>query len=137
MSLEGMVALVTGGRKGIGRSVALSLAQEGADLVIVSRTIKADDCAVSDIEKLGRRVMVRQVDVGERAQVFSLVEDVLEQFGRIDILFNNAGIYNPAMLWKMTEEKWSEVIRVNLTGVFNCLQAVASPMMQQKVRFNN
>lgn len=132
MRLKGMVALVTGGRKGIGRSAALTLAQEGADLVIVSRTIKADDSVVLAVEKLGRRVMARQVDVGERSLVFKLVEDVLGQFGRIDILFNNAGIYNPAMLWKMSAEKWSEVIRVNLTGVFNCLQAVASPMMQQK-----
>ena len=61
-----------------------------------------------------------------------MVEDVLQNLGRVDILFNNAGIGKPAMLWKMTEEQWNDVIRINLTGTFFCLQAVAKPMIEQK-----
>jgi len=132
MRLEGKVAIVTGARKGIGESVALSLAQEGADLVLVSRSIKPDDPIVNEIEQLGRRVFVKQVDVGNRAQVFEMVDETLEKFGKVDFLFNNAGISKPAMLWKMTEEQWDEIIRINLSGTFFCIQAVAKPMMEQK-----
>jgi 3-oxoacyl-[acyl-carrier protein] reductase len=132
MRLQGKVAIVTGARKGIGESVALALAQEGADLVLVSRSIQPDGEVVREIEKLGRRVFVKQVDVGNGAQVNEMVEDTLRTFGRVDVLFNNAGIGKPAMLWKMTEEQWDEVIRINLTGTFLCMQAVARPMMEQK-----
>lgn len=132
MRLEGKVAIVTGARKGIGESVALSLAREGADLVLVSRSIKPDGPIVNQIQKLGRRVFVKQVDVGNRAQVFEMVDETLSNFGRVDVLFNNAGISKPVMLWKMTEEQWEEIIRINLTGTFFCVQAVAKPMMEQK-----
>ena len=132
MRLQGKVAIVTGARKGIGESVALSLAKEGADLFLVSRSIQPDSDLVREVEKLGRRVLVKQVDVGNKAQVEQMVEDVLQNLGRVDILFNNAGIGKPAMLWKMTEEQWNDVIRINLTGTFFCLQAVAKPMIEQK-----
>ena len=132
MRLEGKVAIVTGARKGIGESVALALAQEGADLVLVSRSIQADSDLVRAVEKLGRRVFVKQVDVGDRGQVFTLVEEVMEKFGRVDVLFNNAGITKPGMLWKLSEEQWEDIIRINLTGTFYCLQAVAQPMIEQR-----
>jgi 3-oxoacyl-[acyl-carrier protein] reductase len=132
MRLEGKVAIVTGARKGIGESVALSLAQEGADLVLVSRSIKPDDPIVNQIEQLGRRVFVKQVDVGNRSQVFEMVDETLAKFGKVDFLFNNAGISKPAMLWKMTEEQWDDIIRINLSGTFFCVQAVAKPMIEQK-----
>ena len=132
MRLQGKVAIVTGARKGIGESVALTLAQEGADLFIVSRSIQPDSELVQKVEKMGRKVVVKQVDVGNQAQVKEMVEDTLSNFGRVDILFNNAGIGKPAMLWNMTEEQWNDVIRINLTGAFFCLQAVAKPMMEQK-----
>jgi 3-oxoacyl-[acyl-carrier protein] reductase len=132
MRLEGKVAIVTGARKGIGESVALSLAQEGADLVLVSRSIKPDDPIVNQIEQLGRRVFVKQVDVGNRSQVFEMVDETLSKFGKVDFLFNNAGISKPAMLWKMTEEQWDDIIRINLSGTFFCVQAVAKPMIEQK-----
>lgn len=132
MRLQGKVAIVTGARKGIGESVALSLAQEGADLFLVSRSIQPDSDLVQAVKKLGRRVFVKQVDVGNKAQVEEMVEDVLRDLGRVDILFNNAGIGKPAMLWKMTQEQWDDVIRINLSGTFFCLQAVAKPMMEQK-----
>jgi len=130
--LQGKVAIVTGASKGIGEAVSMSLAAEGADLVLASRSITEDDPIVENIEKMGRRVMVRQVDVGNSSQVFAMVDSALEEFGHIDVLFNNAGIFKPAMLWKMTLEQWEEVLRVNLSGTFYCLHAVAKPMIEQK-----
>lgn len=132
MKLQGKVAIVTGARKGIGEAVALLMAKEGADLVLVSRSIKQDDAIAGAAREMGRRVLVRQVDVGNREQVFDMVKETLENFGRVDVLFNNAGISKPAMLWKMTEEDWNEIIRINLSGAFYCMQAVAAPMMEQK-----
>ncbi len=132
MRLEGKVAIVTGARKGIGESVALALGEEGADLVLVSRSIQADSDLVRSAEKLGRRVFVKQVDVGDRKQVYTLVEEVMDKFGRVDVLFNNAGISKPGMLWKLNEEQWEDVIRINLTGTFYCIQAVAGPMIEQR-----
>ena len=132
MRLKDKVIIVTGARKGIGESVALALAKEGADLVLVSRSIQADSQLVKDVEALGRKVFVRQVDIGERSQVFELVDAVLDKFGKIDALFNNAGISKPSMLWKTSEKDWNDIIRINLSGPFYCIQAVAKPMMEQK-----
>jgi len=132
MRLENKVAIVTGASKGIGEAVSLALAGEGADLVLVSRSIKEEDRVVGEIKKMGRRVLVRQVDVGDHNQVSKMVESALEEYGHIDVLFNNAGIYKPAMLWKMSPEQWDEVLRINLSGTFFCLQAVAKPMIEQK-----
>jgi 3-oxoacyl-[acyl-carrier protein] reductase len=132
MRLQGKVALVAGARKGIGSAVSIALAREGADLILVSRSIKRMDQVVLEVEKRGRSVMVIQVDVGDRTGVFNMVHDAVAYFGRVDVLFNNAGLSNPAMLWKMTDEQWDEIIRVNLTGTFNCLQAAALQMMRQK-----
>ena len=132
MRLKDKVILVTGARKGIGETVALDLAKEGADLALVSRSIQPDSQLVKDVEALGRKVFVRQVDIGDRKQVFDMVDAVVEEFGRIDVLFNNAGISKPAMLWKTTEENWDEIIKINLSGTFFCIQAVSKPMMEQK-----
>ncbi|MCL6612852.1 MAG: glucose 1-dehydrogenase [Peptococcaceae bacterium] len=132
MALRGKVAIITGARQGIGGSVALAMARAGADLVLVSRSISAGDPVVKSVETAGRKVLVMQVDVSRRDKVGEMVDRTLAEFGKIDVLFNNAGISKPAMLWKMTEEQWDEVISVNLKGTFNCLQAVAKPMMEQK-----
>jgi len=130
--LKDKVAIVTGASKGIGEAVSLALAGEGADLVLASRSIKEEDPVVEKIKKMGRRALVKQVDVGNSEQVFEMVENAIQEFGRIDALFNNAGIYKPAMLWKMSMEQWDEVLRINLSGTFYCLQAVAKPMIEQK-----
>ncbi len=132
MRLQDKVAIVTGASKGIGEAVSLVLASEGADLVLASRSIKEDDDMVKKIKKMGRRVMVKQVDVGNSSQVFEMADSALKEFGHIDVLFNNAGIFKPAMLWKMTLEQWDEVLRINLSGTFYCIQAVAKPMIEQK-----
>ncbi|MCL6639421.1 MAG: glucose 1-dehydrogenase [Firmicutes bacterium] len=130
--LTGKVAIVTGARQGIGEAVAVAFARAGADLTLVSRKIAEEDEVVKKCRETGRRVLVMQVDVADRAQVGQMVERTLKEFGKIDILFNNAGVSRPAMLWKITEEQWDEVINVNLKGTFNCIQAVAGPMMEQK-----
>lgn len=132
MTLQGKVAIITGARQGIGEGVALSMARAGADLMLVSRSISQNDSVVQAILDMGRRVEVMQVDVSNREQVQQMVERTLSVFGRVDILFNNAGISKPAMLWKMTEDQWDQVINVNLKGTFNCMQAVAKTMMEQK-----
>lgn len=132
MRLKGKVAIVTGARQGIGEAVSLAMAREGADLTLVSRSIKEEDEVVKAARELGRKVLVIRADVGDRAQAQKVVDETVAAFGKVDVLFNNAGITRPAMLWKMTMEQWEEVIRVNLTGVFNCMQAVAGPMMEQK-----
>jgi Short-chain alcohol dehydrogenase of unknown specificity len=130
--LEGKVAIITGARQGIGEAVAVAFAQAGADLMLVSRRITEENAVVSACREAGRRVLVMQVDVANRAQVREMVNRTLEEFGKIDVLFNNAGISKPAMLWKITEEQWDDVININLKGTFNCIQAVAGPMMEQR-----
>lgn len=132
MRLDGKVGIVTGARKGIGEAVAKAMAQEGADLVLVSRSIKEEDEIVKAVKESGRRVRIKQVDVGDKQQVANMVKETAEEFGRIDMLFNNAGVSMPTMLLKMTEEQWHEVLRINLTGAFYCLQEVASVMREQK-----
>lgn len=132
MILRGKVAIITGARQGIGEAVALAMAQAGADLMLVSRSISEEDQVVRDAKSTGRNVLCMQLDVSSREQVQQMVEKTLELLGRVDVLFNNAGISKPAMLWKMTEEQWDQVLNVNLKGTFNCMQAVAKPMMEQK-----
>lgn len=132
MRLQGKVVVVTGASKGIGEAVSLALAREGANLVLVSRSIKEDNQVVREAKKIGSQVMVKQVDVGDYNQVTGMVEEAIETFGQIDALFNNAGISKPAMLWKMTPEQWEEVLRINLSGTFYCIRAVAKPMIEKQ-----
>ena len=130
--LKDKVAIITGARQGIGEAVALAFARAGADLMLVSRRIKEDDAVAAACREAGRRVLTMPVDVSKRGQVQQMVDRTLTEFGKIDVLFNNAGVSLPAMLWKISEEQWDEVINVNLKGTFNCIQAVAGPMMEQK-----
>lgn len=132
MRLKNKVVIVTGASKGIGEAVSLALASEGANLVLASRSIKKEDRVVKEIENMGRQALIQQVDVGNSSQVSEMVNRALETYGHIDALFNNAGIFKPAMLWKMTPDQWEEVLRINLSGSFYCLQAVAKPMIDQK-----
>ncbi len=132
MRLQGKVAIITGASKGIGGAVSLALAREGADLVLVSRSITENDEVVQDAKKTGRRVLIKQVDVGDSNQVTEMVKETIDTYGRIDALFNNAGISKPGMLWKISPEQWDEVLRINLSGTFYCMQAVAKTMMEQQ-----
>ena len=132
MRLQGKTALITGASRGVGAAVALACAREGASVVLASRNINEQDDVVQQLQAMGKDFLFRRTDVGDSIQVRNLVKDALTAFGKIDVLFNNAGIIKATMLWKMKPELWDEVIRVNLSGVFYCLQTVSQTMMDQQ-----
>lgn len=129
--LSGHVAMVTGASRGLGREMAIALAEEGADLVIGSRN-KADieKAAVEISEATGRKVLGFSLDVGERDSVEGFVESAVEAFGRLDILVNNAGMNIRSPLAEIRDEDWRAVQRVNVDGVFYCCRAVAGHMIK-------
>jgi NAD(P)-dependent dehydrogenase (short-subunit alcohol dehydrogenase family) len=130
-SLAGRVALVTGAAKRIGRSVALRLASEGADVVVNYRASQKDaDEVVAQIVALGRRAVAVQADVSKRADVIALFAAVEKEFGRLDILVNNAGMFFSAKFEELTEEQWDRILDVNLKSQFLCSQA-AAPMLRR------
>ena len=131
MSLQGKVAIVTGASRGLGRTMALGLAEAGADVAVVSRTLPALEKVAAEIRELERISLPIRADVSRRVDVERMVERTMERFGRIDILVNNAGtIYRDASE-DHPEEAWDRVINVNLKGAFLCAQAVARVMIQQ------
>lgn len=132
MRLEGKVAGITGAGRGIGRAVAIAFAREGAKVAIVELDFEEGAKVAQEIEAKGGEAVAFEADVANSKEVDSVVQQILERWGRIDIWVNNAGIIRPAMLHNMTEEQWQKVIDVHLKGTFNCLQAVAKPMMEQR-----
>lgn len=132
MKLEGKVALVTGGARGIGREIALLFAQEGADVAICDVNPEAARLTQKEIEALGRRSMSFQTDVTLLKSVEEMVNLILDNFKHLDILVNNAGITKDNLLLRMTEEDWDKVLAVNLKGVFNCTKAVSRSMIKQR-----
>jgi 2-deoxy-D-gluconate 3-dehydrogenase len=133
-SLDGKVALVTGSGSGVGRSLALGLAEAGADIVITELPGKkqaADETAES-VRNKGRRALVVELDVTNVSSISKMVEQTCDTFGRIDILVNNAGIIIRKKAVEVTEEEWDKVMDVNLKGVFFTSQAVGKVMMRQK-----
>ena len=133
MTLVGKVALVTGGSRGIGRAVALKLAENGADVAInyAGNTAAAEEVKAA-IEKMGRKAMLVQGSVADTDGVQALVNQVVKELGRPDILINNAGITRDGLLMRMKEADWDAVLETNLKGVFNCSKAVMRTMMKQK-----
>lgn len=132
MLLEDKVAIVTGAAQGIGKAIALALAQEGANIVIVDINLEGAKATAREIESLGRETLVFEVDVSKADQVNEMVKKVLDSFKRIDILINNAGITRDALIVRMDESDWDKVMEINLKGAFNCSKAVARPMMKQR-----
>ena len=135
MRLENKVAVITGGGSGIGKETAKLFLHEGAKVAIF-------DIFTGDVEKVYREIgfakdteikntLCVTADITKRDEVKSAVDATLQRFGKIDILINNAGIVRDALVHKMTEEQWDAVIRVDLTGPFNCIQAVVEHMMQR------
>jgi len=130
MRLKEKKAIVTGAGQGIGRSIALKMAQEGADVVIFEKNPETGNRVRKELENLGKNVLNFSVDVADREQVYSSVKQVLKEWKRIDILVNNAGFDRPAKLLDVKEEDWDAVMGVHLKGTLNCIQAVAPPMIQ-------
>ena len=130
--LTGRIALVTGGGRGIGRAVALSLASAGADVAVTARTLSELDETVAAIRALGRRGEAIVCDVAERPQVDAMVARVKQVFGDPLILVNNAGIAASAKLTDTTDEMWDRMLRVNASGAFYCTRAVLPLMLSAK-----
>jgi 3-oxoacyl-[acyl-carrier protein] reductase len=132
LELHGKVALVTGGAQGIGRAIALLLAQKGGDIVISDINLEKAEETTREIEALGRKAMAIRANVVVSIEVEMMVQAVIDRFGRIDILVNNAGIARDKLLLRMTEEEWDLVLGVNLKGTFNCTKAVIRHMSKQR-----
>jgi 3-oxoacyl-[acyl-carrier protein] reductase len=130
--LENKVAIITGGGTGIGRSISLTFANEGAKVVVGSRNITKLTEVVKEIKRLGQQSLAIATDVGVKQQVENLVHQTVHEFGRIDILVNNAGILHATGIMDTPEEVWDEVIDINLKGVFLCIQAAAKYMIKQQ-----
>ena len=128
------VVVITGGSKGIGRSIALKFADEGADMVIVH--YDPDESAANDtlnlIKKHGAHAESHRVDVSNYGDTSDLIDGILSKFGQVDVLINNAGITRDTFLMRMSEKDWDAVLNVNLKSVFNCTQVVIRSMLKQR-----
>ncbi|MFC2139345.1 3-oxoacyl-ACP reductase FabG [Bacteroidota bacterium] len=130
--LENKVAIVTGGAQGIGEATVEKFTSEGAKVAILDIDENKGNELSTKLKSEGFDVEFFKVNVGDLNDVKSAVEKVVEKFGTVDILINNAGITRDSTLKKMTQEQWDQVINVNLTGVFNCTKAVAQVMLEKK-----
>jgi 3-oxoacyl-[acyl-carrier protein] reductase len=133
IDLTGKAAVVTGGSRGIGRAIALRLAQQGADVCFSYRgnAVAAEE-TVGELTRLGRRGLAHQADVTDPAAAEGLVKAALDAYGKVDILVNNAGITRDDLIMRMTPETWREVLETNLFGAFYTLKAVTRPMLRAK-----
>jgi 3-oxoacyl-[acyl-carrier protein] reductase len=131
--LRDQVAIVTGASRGIGRAVALALAAEGANVVVnYANSSQAAEAVVAEIMAMGSSAIALQADVSKPDQVDALMNTVMEKWGRMDVLVNNAGIARDTLLLRMKLEDWQAVIDLNLTGVFLCTKAVSKVMLKQR-----
>ena len=133
MTLEGKSAIVTGGSLGIGTAIALELGRQGANVAINYRKHDAEaKKVVADLEAMRRKGLAVKADVSSFADAERMVGEVKEKFGGLDILVNNAGINRDAVIWKMTEEQWDQLIDINLKGYFNYIRAAVEIFKEQK-----
>ncbi|RAU07006.1 beta-ketoacyl-ACP reductase [Bacillus pumilus] len=131
--LTNKTAVVTGASRGIGRSIAIDLAKNGANVVVnySGNEAKANE-VVEEIKALGQQAFAVKADVSNAEEVQALMKQAIDTFGSIDILVNNAGITKDNLLMRMKENEWDDVININLKGVFNCTKAVTRQMMKQR-----
>ena len=131
MRLKNKIAIVTGGGSGIGRGVSIAYAREGATVVVADLNLETAQETVTEIEAAGGKGLAVRVDVADPAQIAAMIETAKTTFGRIDILFNGAGIISNKPLLDITVEEWDRILTVNLRGEFLCLQAAARVMVEQ------
>ena len=130
MRLKDRIALVTGSSRGVGRAIALAYAREGAGVMVnYTSNEKAAKEVVEAIQKMGSQAVAVKADVAKKVEAEALVKATVDRFGGIDILVNNAGFTRPAMMTKMTEQQWDEVVDLHLKGAFLCTQAAAQHMI--------
>jgi 3-oxoacyl-[acyl-carrier protein] reductase len=132
MRLKDKVALITGAAQGIGRDIALAFAREGADIVVADVNLEKATLTAREIAATGRQALALELDVTVGTKVEEAVNKILDKLGKIDILVNNAGITKDNLLLRMSEADWDAVIRVNLTGTFNCTKAASKVMIKQR-----
>jgi len=132
MSLNGKIALVTGAAQGIGRDIALALATDGADVAICDVNLEAAQKTAADIEAKGRKSLALKANVASSAEVTSMIDQIVEKFGRIDILVNNAGITRDGLILRMKDEDWDLVLSINLKGSFLCTKSALKYMTKQR-----
>jgi NAD(P)-dependent dehydrogenase (short-subunit alcohol dehydrogenase family) len=132
MKLANKKAIVTGAAAGIGKSIALALASEGADVVIVDIQMEKAVEVAKEIQAMGRKSLAIFCDVGDSAQVDGMVQQALEYLGGLHILVNNAAVISQGSFWEVSDETWNKLIRNNLSSVFYCSRAAARVMIPQK-----
>lgn len=132
MRLKDKVTVVTGAGRGIGKAVALGYAGEGASVVVADLDVEPGEETVGEIRDKGGRGLFVQADVSRREEVQNLLDTAVRELDHVDVWVNNAGIIRPAMLHKMTDEQWDQVISVHLKGTFLCTQIAAIHMMERK-----
>ena len=131
MRLKDKVAIITGSARGIGQATALKFAAEGAKVVVCDLERKAVDDVVAEIVAKGGQAIGFTVNVTDKASIAAMVKGVTDEYGRIDVLVNNAGIVDDAMFRKMSDEQFERVIDINLKGTYNCTRAVVDIMIAQ------
>jgi len=133
-SLEGKVAIVTGGRRGIGRAIALAFAEAGADIVVCDRVVEDGEmeAVAEEIRRLGRRSLAVQADITQKSDVDNLVRRVVDEFSAVDILVNSAAMNIRAPLLELREDGWDRIINTDLKGYYLCSQVVGKRMVDQK-----
>lgn len=133
MLLDGKIALVTGASRGIGRAIALRLAEAGATVVVnYAGNVKAAQEVESMIVDAGGKAMLIQADIANTETVEDMIKNISKEYGKIDILVNNAGITRDSLLMRMKENDWDDVINTNLKGIYNTTKSVSRIMMKQK-----
>jgi NAD(P)-dependent dehydrogenase (short-subunit alcohol dehydrogenase family) len=130
--LDGAVAVVTGAGGGIGRAGSVAFAEAGADIAVVGRNRPKLEETARAVEQTGRRALIAEVDVTNEASIGRAREEILRAFGKVDILFNNAGITSPKILAELAPEEWQRIIDVNLTGAYLCARAFTPDMIARK-----
>jgi 3-oxoacyl-[acyl-carrier protein] reductase len=132
LSLEGRVAMVTGGAQGIGRATVMALADAGAKIALANVPLPTLDRTIQELKDMGREVLKLCVDVTDDAAVKEVVDQTVATWGKIDILVNNAGITKDNLVMRMKTEDWEAVLKVNLNGAFYCIRAVLPSMVKQR-----